>query len=147
MLTCEPTLEMIREWKRIYDENCDSLTPNRKSGFKLNEYFCSKYSFEKFDSPSFTEVVKFNILENEHDREKLPQGEIPQILAYKDKITSILVGIDLMTGFFHIEGEDIDRVAEIFDDLFLFRGLDEEDLKNYFLVAQYIQCKNKYGLK
>lgn len=138
MLTCEPTIEMIKEWKRIYDENHDSLTPNRKSGAELNDYFCSKYAFEKFDSLSFSEVVRFNILENEPNREKLPQGEMPQIIAYRDKNSSISVGIDLVTGFFHIEGKDIEKVAEIYDDLFLFRGLDEKDLKNYFLVAQYI---------
>ena len=81
-------------------------------------------------------------MENEHSREKLPQGLAPQIIAYKSKDSSILVGIDLITGFFHIEGKDIKTVTDIYDDLFLFRGLDEKDLKNYFLVAQYIQCSN-----
>ena len=143
MLTCEPTIEMIEEWKRIYNENRDSLKPNRKSGTEVNAYFCRKYSFEKFESPSFRDVVKFNILENEHEKEKLPQGEMPQIAAYRANDCSVLVGIDLITGFFHVEGADIDGVAQIYDDLFLFRGLDEQDLKNYFLVAQYIQCRNK----
>ncbi len=81
-------------------------------------------------------------MKNESNREKLPQGAVPQIVAYKAKDSSVLVGIDLVTGFFHIEGKDINRVAEIYDDLFLFRGLDETDIKNYFLVAQYIQCLN-----
>ena len=143
MLTCEPTLEMLREWKRIYNEYRDILTPDRKSGTEVNAYFCRKYSFEKFESSSFNDAVKFNILNNEPNREKLPQGEMPQIVAYRASDCSVLVGIDLITGFFHIEGKDIDRVAQIYDDLFLFRGLDEKDIKNYFLVAQYIQCRNK----
>ena len=140
MLTTEPTIEMVQEWKRIYNENRDSLRPNRKSGAEINDYFCRKYCFEKFDSLTFRDVVKFNIIENEPNREKLPQGLSPQIVAYKSKDSSILVGIDLTTGFFHVEGMDIDIVAKIYDDLFLFRGLDEKDIKNYFLVAQYIQC-------
>ena len=142
MLTCEPTLEMLQDWKRTYSENCDKLKPNQRSGEEVNAYFCRKYCFEKFNSSTFCDVVKFNIMENEPNREKLPQGKEPLIVTYKSKDASILVGIDLLTGFFHVEGEDIDRVAEIYDDLFLFRGLDERDLKNYFLVAQYMQCLN-----
>ena len=141
MLTTEPTIEMIQEWKCIYNENRDKLKPNRKSGAEIND-FCNKYRFEKLDSLSFHDVVEFNIMKNESNREKLPQGAVPQIVAYKAKDSSVLVGIDLVTGFFHIEGKDINRVAEIYDDLFLFRGLDETDIKNYFLVAQYIQCLN-----
>ncbi len=140
MLTTEPTIEMVQKWKRIYNENRNCLKPNRKSGAEINDYFYHKYCFDKFDSSAFRDVVKFNIIENELNREKLPQDVAPQIVAYKSKDSSILVGIDLITGFFHIEGEDIDRVAEIYDDLFLFRGLDEKDINNYFLVAQYIQC-------
>ena len=34
-------------------------------------------------------------------------------------------------------------MAKIYDDLFVFRGLDEKDLENYFLVAQYIECREK----
>ncbi len=142
MLTTEPTIEMIQEWKCIYNENRDKLKPNRKSGAEINDYFSNKYRFEKLDSLSFHDVVEFNIMKNESNREKLPQGAVPQIVAYKAKDSSVLVGIDLVTGFFHIEGKDINRVAEIYDDLFLFRGLDETDIKNYFLVAQYIQCLN-----
>ena len=143
MLTTEPSIEMVQEWKRIYKENRYKLKPNRKCGAEINDYFCLKYAFEEFKSLKFCEVVKFNITENEFNREKLPQGTLPQILAYKAKDASILVGIDLITGFFHIEGEDINRVAEIYDDIFAFRGLDEKDIENYFLVAQYIQCLDK----
>lgn len=142
MLTTQATPEMVREWKQIYDEYHSSLKPNRKSGQEVNDYFCRRYSPEKFDSADFYDVVKYNIMENEPLREKLPQGEEPRIMTYKTADRSILVGIDLVTGFFHIEGEDIDRVAEIYDDLFVFRGLDEIDLKNCFLVAEYVRLSN-----
>ena len=141
MLTTKPTPGMIQKWKNIYNEYHDKLKPNRKTGAEINDYFCSGYLTEKFDSPVFLDVVKSNILLNEFNKEKLPQDMTPRIMAYKVK--GALVGIDLITGFFHVEGEDTDRISEIYDDLFLFRGLDEKDLKNYFLVAQYIQCLNK----
>ena len=113
MLTTEPTIEMIQEWKCIYNENRDKLKPNRKSGAEINDYFCNKYRFEKLDSLSFHDVVEFNIMKNESNREKLPQGAVPQIVAYKAKDSSVLVGIDLVTGFFHIEGKDITSQAEL----------------------------------
>lgn len=146
MLTCEPTPEMLAEWKRIYNEYCGKLKPNRKSGVEINDYFCRKYRFDKFDSQSFFDVVKFNITENEPNREKLQEGAAPVIAAYKSDDLSILVGIDLVTGFFHIEGENTNKVTEIYDDLFLYRGLDEKDIKNYFLVAQYIKCLDNKNL-
>lgn len=142
MLTTEPTFEMLEEWKRIYNENRGILKPNRKSGVEINDYFCTKYLFEVFDSRRFRDVVKCNVMENEPNREKLPKGAEPKIIAYKDKESGILVGIDLVTGFFHVEGKDFNKVAAIYDDLFVFRGLDASDLDNYFLVAQYVQCLN-----
>ena len=85
MLTSEPTKEMLEEWKRIYAENRGRLKPNRRSGAEVNAYFCDKYDFEKFDSPAFCDVVQFNITENEHEREKLPPGKAPEIMAYRAK--------------------------------------------------------------
>ena len=143
MLTSEPTLEMVEKWKRIYRENCDRLNANRRSGEEVNGYFCRNYRYEKLDCPTFRETVKYNILENEPSREKLPKGAVPQIATYRLLDEDVIVGIDLITGFFQVEGEEINRVAEIYDDLFVFRGLDERDVKNCFLVAQYVECLNK----
>lgn len=143
MLTTEPTEEMVLEWKRIHGEYRDRLKPNRKSGAQVQDYFISRYSPERYDSAEFTSVVEYNIMMNEPNREKLPQGVLPQIAAYKVGDGQVFVGIDLITGFIHVECEEIQRAAEIYDDLFLFRGLDEKDLDNFFLTAQYVQCLNK----
>ena len=62
---------------------------------------------------------------------------LPNIQSYK--AGNVLVGIDLCTGEFHVESENIEEVVPIYDDLFAYRGLDEEDLKNIFLVAEYIK--------
>lgn len=42
------------------------------------------------------------------------------------------MGIDLTTGEFHIEGENIEEVMALHDDLYVYRGLDEKDLKTSF---------------
>ena len=135
MLTAEPTEKMINEWKRVYAERRDTLKPNRKSGMEVHEYFCRKYLPEAYDNAEFTEVVAFNAM-NEHNAEKL-NGRQLQIVTYK--VGDVLAGIDITTGFFHIESENTDAVEKIHDDLFAFRGLDEMDLNNFFLVAQYIE--------
>ena len=143
MLTTEPTEEMVREWRRIHREYRDRLKPNRKSGAQLNDYFIERYSPERYDSSEFASVVEYNIMMNEHNREKLPQGVPTRIVTYKTGDGGILVGIDLTTGFIHVESEDTEKAAEIYDDLFLFRGLDEKDIDNCFLTAQYIQLTQK----
>ena len=143
MLTTEPTEEMVREWKRIHCEYRDKLKPNRKTGAQVNEYFINRYSPERYDSDEFVSVVEYNIMMNEPNREKLPEGGRPSIAAYKISDGEALVGIDLTTGFIHVECEDIQRAEEIYDDLFVFRGLDEKDIDNFFLTAQYVQCLNK----
>jgi len=59
--------------------------------------------------------------------------------AVPQQIQFHFIGIDLSTGEFHIESENIEEVMPLHDDLFVYRGLDEEDLKNIFLVAEYVK--------
>lgn len=53
------------------------------------------------------------------------------------------MGIDLNTGFFQVECEDIDKMKIIWDDLLVVRGLSEEDIENYVIAAQYILLQNE----
>lgn len=57
------------------------------------------------------------------------------------EISRIFVGIDLVTGFFMAEGSTM-----LWDELYAFRGLDEQDLKNYVCVAKYINCLKRFDL-
>lgn len=82
-------------------------------------------------------IVEFNIMENEHSRSKLSKGMKPDVHAYH--VGDILVGIDTISGEFCIECEDIKKAIPIYDGLFVYRGLDENDLKNYVLVAEYVK--------
>ena len=141
MLTKEPTRKMIAEWKRIFEENKRKLTPNRKTGAEVEEYFRKKYAPSPCKEEMFVQVVRENLFANGFSREKLPQGVLPQIVAYKTG--NVLVGIDTVTGFFHVESEDLQEMERIYDDLFVFRGLDEHDLENFFLVAEYVRLKKR----
>ena len=137
MLTTEPTIEMITEWKRIYAMYHSDLIPNRKLGKDIDQYFRERYTHEVFDNAQFREIASLNITENDHFKRKLPKDTLPHIQSYQTG--NVLVAIDLHTGEFHIESENIEEVIPIHDDLFLYRGLDEEDLKNFFLVAEYMK--------
>ncbi|MBD5539836.1 MAG: hypothetical protein HDR00_01330 [Lachnospiraceae bacterium] len=137
MITSEVTQEMIEEWKRIFDLHHSELSPNRKTGIEVDDYFRNKYAYQIFDSEEFKKVVEFNIMENEHSRGKLPKGKKPDIHTYH--VGDVLVGIDTISGEFCVECEDIEKVIPIYDDLFMYRGLDDTDLKNYVLVAEYVK--------
>lgn len=139
MITELPTDEQIEKWKALFTEYGKIFTPNRKSGAEIDEYFRNKYGLKPLKSAEFASVVEWNILNNEAFREKL-RGEKPQINCYD--LNGVFVGIDLVSGEFFVESDDIGKAALIYDDLFLFRGLDESDLKNFVLVGQYAELKN-----
>lgn len=137
MITSEVTPETLEEWKRISGLHRSKLSPNRKKGVEVDDYFRNKYTYQRFDSPQFKNVVEHNIMENEHSRRKVPKRMKPDIHTYR--VGDVLVGIDTVSGEFCIECEDIEKVIPVYDDLFVYRGLDEDDLKNYVLVAEYVK--------
>ena len=141
MLTSAPTQEMIGEWKRIFEAHRDTLEPNRKTGHEIDLYFRKKYSYQIYNNPEFQHIASLNITENDHFNNKLPQNTLPNIRSYRTG--NVLVAIDLVTGEFHIESDNIEEVIPIHDDLFLYRGLDEDDLNNVFLVAEYVTLSQK----
>lgn len=53
------------------------------------------------------------------------------------------MGIDLVSGEIHVECDDIMKVVYLYDDLFAYRGLDEDDLDNPFLVAEYVKLTGR----
>ncbi len=42
-----------------------------------------------------------------------------------------------------VESLNEEKMKEIYDDLFLYRGLDQKDLENFFLVAEYVRLQNE----
>lgn len=137
MITSEVTPGMLEEWKRIFDLHRFKLSPNRKKGIEVDDYFRNRYTYQILDSPRFKNVVELNIMENEHSRRKLPKRMKPDIYTYR--VGDVLVGIDTVSGEFCVECEEIEKAIPVYDDLFVYRGLDEDDLKNYVLVAEYVK--------
>ena len=76
-------------------------------------------------------------MENAHPNDKLEDGTRPDIRCYRTG--NALVGIDLVSGAFHVEAVDMAEAITVYNDLFVFRGLREDDLKNFVLVAEYVR--------
>ena len=148
MLMQEPTEEMIRKWKDIYNIYKNKLVPNKKSGLEIIEYLKSKYSIIEIENQELEKVVYDNIVLNEYSKSKL-NGKDPTIRLFEVndkelylkqdavfKGTKIIIGIESNTSYIFIEGSSV-----LYDELIAFSGLDKKDIQNYFLVAQYIRCK------
>lgn len=76
-------------------------------------------------------------MENAHPNDKLEDGTRPDIRCYRTG--NALVGIDLVSGAFHVEAVDMAEAIPVYNDLFVFRGLSEDNLKNFVLVAEYVR--------
>ncbi|MEN6339394.1 MAG: hypothetical protein ABFD03_04645 [Clostridiaceae bacterium] len=158
MLTQPATPELIESWKRTFAQYKDRLRPNRKSGTELKEYLAAKYPLREETSARAHRVVTGNILGNKPLANELPPGKQPEpycavilrqgagnsLYAEQDEVFSgveIFVGIDLVSGYFLVEGSSL-----LWDELFAFRGLNEKDLENYYLVAEYVACLKRFNL-
>lgn len=135
MLRQEATPEMVKKWKKIYDERRDTLTPNRKTGKEVEEYLRQHYSVTPVNTEDENQKVIYNIMHNRVFYEKLPKGVMPSPVTYYIQEHEAFVGIDLVSGYFCVEDSE-----KLYDELFAFRGLDEIDLENIFMVAEYINC-------
>ena len=158
MLTHPPTQSDLGDWKRVYAQYRGSLHPNRISGAELYAYLGEHYPLIPLDDPRMDQIVACNILENEVFSRELPQGAEPDpvccavapsgageaLYSGQDEIFSgcpILVGIDLVSGYFLVEGSSL-----LWDELYARRGLNENDLANEYVVAEYIACLQRFGL-
>jgi len=137
MLTSKVDEKKLKLWKELYKKYFDSLKPNRISGRDLNIYFQKNYSAENYDNVVFKKVVHLNSKEYFHEN----AGDVNDIVAYTLN-GDIFVGIDLKTGFFHIESDDVNKSIPIFDDLFITRGLSKDELQNFVIVGQYLELKS-----
>lgn len=158
MLTQPATPELIESWKNTFAQYKPRLQPNRKSGAEVKAYLLSKYPVREETSESARKVVTGNILANKPFKDELPLGMQPEpycaivlrqgagetLYAAQDEMFSgvdIFVGVDLVSGYFLVEGSSL-----LWDELFAFRGLNETDLENYYLVAEYIACLERFGM-
>lgn len=134
MITTQVSQEQIDVWKRLYSANKNKLIINRISGTELNDYFKTKYAPILNAPDEFERVVFLNA--------QAEGVEEPFIVTYVVN-KNIFVGIDLESGFFHVECEDVESMIPIWDDLFVTRGLNDEDIANYVIAGQYISLMNR----
>ena len=156
MLMQEATIEMVNEWKAVFAEYRDKLSPNRKSASEILEYLKSKYTVVESEDSSLKQAVVDNVLSSDCFSEKLPAGKKPHAAIFfvenveagktlydiQDDIfkgAPIIAGVELETGYFQVE-----ESSELWDELFAYRGLDLFDLENFYLVAEYVSCLKKY---
>lgn len=156
MLMQEPTEDMIKEWKEIYFQYKDKIKPNKKDGMEIVEYLKKYYDIKELQNQELENIVADNIKNNEFNSCKL-KGENPIIKIYKinnigkgkelydvqDNVfkgITIIVGIELKTSYIFVEGS-----SYLYDELTTYAGLDEYDIKNYFLVAQYVKNKENFN--
>lgn len=157
MLTHAPTPEDIAAWKRIFEAYHSRLKPNRISGAELYRYLESRYPLRPLADERAKQVVIQNILQNEPFLRELPQGTETNPVCctiehcgageslYREQDEcfrgiEIFVGIDLVSGYFCVEGSSL-----LWDELFAFRGINENDRANYYSVAEYVRCLNRFG--
>ena len=163
MITQEPTKEMIEEWKATWVQYRDKLLPNRKTGTELLNYLQKKYVLTEIYDKDAIDAIVDNITMNMCYSEKLPDGVglVPRAfflentgngkVLYQDEnkdsadmwgcdITRIFVGIDIVTGFYTVEGSTM-----LWDELNAFRGLDEKDLQNWVCVSAYINALKRFN--
>ena len=158
MLMQEVSPEMVTAWKVTYDTYRARLKPNNKPVLAIIAYLIQKYPVTELTEETVKQVVIDNILLNDCHAKKLPAGKAPvaKVFVIEDtgvgkylyenqdepfKGNKIIVGFDLETAFFMVEGSSL-----LWDELFAFRGLDEDDLNNFYLVAEYIGCVKKTGM-
>ncbi len=158
MLQHLPTEQDIATWKTIYMEYKPRLKPNRITGSALYHYLSSNYPLKQLDREHIKQIAVSNILENECYAQDLPTGVLPDPICslvlpndagaslYREREsiyqnTDIVVCIDLNSGYFFVEGSSL-----LWDDLFAHRGLNENDLNNYYSVAEYVACLDRFGM-
>ncbi|RDY30171.1 hypothetical protein [Lachnotalea glycerini] len=137
------TKEMLEQWKKVFEQYKDKLQANRKTGQELVEYITSKYEVERFKDEEADKVIYYNIMENEPLRSKLPSDTEPNPVTFywNNNGNKVFIGVDLVSGFYFVEDDEV-----LWDELCAFQGLDEEDLCNYYCVAEYISCIKKFGM-
>lgn len=138
MLTEAATPEMIEEWKKIFYQYKGSLKPNKKTGKEVTAYLKAKYAMTPIKDEKAQKIITSTVNSNKALSKKLPSGVKPNpvtyYLDYRGK--QVFIGIDLITGYYQVEGS-----PELHDEICAFQGLDDDDIQNYFCVAQYIKCK------
>lgn len=163
MVTREAPGAQLRTWKDAWLAYKDRITPNRKTGAQIVRYLQDKYVLEETFEHEACAVVEENVVRNEYNAEKLPPGESRgRALFFVKKHgrgrralpaggprrtragiqTGFLSAWTRRPGYFYVEGSQ-----ELWDELFVYRGLDALDLRNFALTGQFVDLCRRRGLR
>lgn len=157
VITSIVTEKKLVERREIYKRFKDKLVPNKKSSHEVLDYLIDKYILDELMDKRYLSLVSNAVLSNEFFKQKLLPMQVPDPVFFKlrndgaEKLiyelqedcwgkNPVLIGIDLITGFVHVEGSCL-----LSDEIYAFQGIDEFDLKNYVRVAEYIACIKKFN--
>lgn len=147
----------IHEWKAIFERYHQILAPNRRSVKEILNHLKKKYPLEEDLSDKAKKVVELNLLNNYYINRLSKDNKELEITVYKLKYENaakriydlqseifkgipIMIGAESKSGYLFVEGSN-----ELADEITLLQGLDSEELKNYYLVANYIRCLQNTG--
>lgn len=157
MIVEPPTKDKLHEWCEIHKQFKNKLTPNSKSGNEVLSYLKNKYTLDELTEEKYKNEISENVIYNDFLKEKLSKDKSPDPIAFilrndeKSKVIyqnqediwnscPVFIGIDLATGYVHVEGSCL-----LYDELYAFQGIDEYDLENCVRVAEYIECIKKFN--
>ena len=143
---------MINEWKNVFNMYKDKVIPNRISPDLLVEYLMNKYPLIKQNNENYKQIVIQNEKATSLYSKNKQEGIVPNIVIFElqnngigkdiylkqDEVfrnIKIIIGINLATGYFTVEGS-----SYIWDEILAYRGLDKDEINNYYMVAEYIKC-------
>ena len=133
MIVSPVTPAQLTRWRTLWERHRASLAPNRIEGAALDAYVRERYAPAPYEDAVFRDVVRENV--------RAAEGDGAADIACYQTPEGVLVGIDRVSGAFHVECADIGRCIPVWDDLFVRRGLDAAALGNYVLVGQYLELR------
>lgn len=96
----------------------------------MARYFRKNYAYQRFEKAEALSATLLNFTQEDGDKKMRAAGARLNIFCYG--VGNILIAIDACTGSFHIECEFIEIAGSIYDDSFVYCGLDAEGIKIFF---------------
>jgi hypothetical protein len=169
--------EKLKEVEDLFIKYSPILKPNRKSVAEIVEYIKAKYPVEEDNSPRAKRLVEVNVLnsfskdmeakeiplkitvlniKNEDTAKVLYDFQEQEHLEFIDKMkhvranfegypfenSPIRIDVEENSDYMVIEGSGL-----LADEVTIFRGLDEKELKDKYLVANYVKAIYNLNLK
>lgn len=161
MIMSEPTKEQYDAWLAIWQECSPRLKVNRRGGQEVARFLQKKYKVKEIRDTRAAAALEANILNNNWMRDKLQGGMAPdvhvfrvpdegpgaelyenqdEVFRFHGEASDIIIMVDYTSGCYQVEGS-----SALWDDICCYQGLDSDDLMNFVVTGQYVECMRKAG--